>query len=281
MTRSVGFFRHIDSETATAAAKELHQHLTDLGVVVTDLSQDSVQQPGLELIVVLGGDGTVLRAAELAHAWQVPILGVNLGRIGFLAEAEATDLRTIAQSVAAGEWSTESRLTVSVQVWRDGAQIWQSFALNEAAIEKSGEALMTESRVLVDGTPVLTLAGDGLMVATPTGSTAYAFSAGGPVIWPTVEVLEVAPICAHALFTRPLVVAPTSIVTVELLEGPATLACDGRRFLELEVGDSIECSRGDQPIVFARLRPGTFADRLVAKFHLPTVGWRQRRAEDA
>ena len=274
-----GFFLHADAAAVERPAHELRAHLEALGVEVIDLDQS--ENPGVELIIVLGGDGTILRAAELAHAWRVPIYGVNLGRVGFLAEAESTDLLTVARRLASGEWTSEERITLDLEVHRGATAVWRTFALNEAAIEKSGDALMTEMRVLVAKTPVLALAGDGLIVSTPTGSTAYAFSAGGPVIWPTAQVLEVAPICAHALFTRPLVLDPTSPLAVEILEGPAVVTCDGRRVFELEEGDVLRLQKGATSIIFARSNEIEFSERLVAKFKLPTVGWRQQRASDA
>lgn len=277
----VGLFLHADVSTVAGAAAELRGRLSEHGVDVRQVVSEHEDASDLDLVVVLGGDGTMLRAAELAHRHGLPLLGVNLGRVGFLAEAEPADLETVAKRVAERDWELETRITLGLSISRDGSDVWQSFALNEVAIEKSGHALMTELRVAVSGTPVMALAGDGLIVSTPTGSTAYAFSAGGPVIWPTADVLEVAPICAHALFARPLVVDPTAIVEVEVLEGPAAATCDGRRVFELEVGDRLTITRGAQPIGFARLTQTPFTDRLVVKFKLPTEGWRARRETDA
>lgn len=277
----VGLFLHADATTVADAATELQARLAAHEVSVRHLQSEHEDASELELIVVLGGDGTMLRAAELAHRHGLPLLGVNLGRVGFLAEAEPADLETVAKRVAERAWELETRITLELSVARGGRSVWDSFALNEVALEKAGSALMTELRVAVSGTPVMALAGDGLIVSTPTGSTAYAFSAGGPVIWPTADVLEVAPICAHALFARPLVVDPAAVVEVEVLEGPAAATCDGRRVFDLQVGDRIVVRRGPKPIGFARLTQTPFTDRLVAKFHLPTEGWRARRDSDA
>ena len=277
----VGLFLHADAATVADAASELSNRLREHGVAVRHLTSEHEDASDLDLVVVLGGDGTMLRAAELAHGHGLPLLGVNLGRVGFLAEAEPADLETVAKRVAERDWELETRITLDLRVTRAGKVVWQSFALNEVAIEKSGPALMTELRVAVSGTPVMALAGDGLIVSTPTGSTAYAFSAGGPVIWPTADVLEVAPICAHALFSRPLVVDRTALVEVEVLAGPASATCDGRREFELEIGDELQVTRGANPIGFARLTQTPFTDRLVVKFKLPTEGWRSRRDSDA
>lgn len=281
MGKSVGLLLHSDLATVEKSASELRTRLLAHDVAVVELEGPDDASQDLDLIVVLGGDGTMLRAAEVAHQHNLPLLGVNLGRVGFLAEAESSDLETVAQRVANGDWQLESRITLDLSVVRRGSEVWQSFALNEVAIEKSDHALMTELRVAVSGTPVMALAGDGLIVSTPTGSTAYAFSAGGPVIWPTADVLEVAPICAHALFARPLVVDPSAVVEIEVLEGPAAATCDGRRMFELEVGDRLRVVRGKSPLEFARLAQTPFTDRLVAKFQLPTEGWRARRDTDA
>lgn len=279
-TRRVGLLLHADRDTVQNLAADLIGSLESRGVDVFELDpQEPV--PSMDLLVVLGGDGTMLRAAELAHGAGIPILGVNLGRVGFLAEAEPTDLQTIADWVARGDWLYEVRITLDVQVLRRGEPVWASFALNEVAVEKADRALMTELRVDVDGAPVMAWSGDGLLAATPTGSTAYAFSAGGPVIWPTADVMAVVPISAHALFARPLVLAPNSRLDVVVLDGPAVITCDGRRTFDVDQGDVVEIVRGHESVRFARLHQTSFTQRLVAKFHLPTVGWRARRDQDA
>lgn len=231
---------------------------------------------GCELLVVLGGDGTLLRGAEFSRASGVPMLGVNLGRIGFLAEAERDDLEHLVDRVVARRYEVEERMTLDVTVLGDGELIHADWALNEAAVEKAARERLLELVIEVDGRPVSGFGGDGVVCATPTGSTAYAFSAGGPVVWPEVEALLMVPISAHALFAKPLVTAPDSILAVEVGQhtGPGVLWCDGRRSVDLPAGARIEVRRGAVPVRLARLHRAPFTDRLVAKFALPVAGWR-------
>jgi NAD+ kinase len=236
---------------------------------------------GCELLVVLGGDGTLLRGAEYARASGVPMLGVNLGRVGFLAEAERDDLDQVVDRVVARAYEVEERMTLDVQVRcnGDGGHIVHTdWALNEATVEKAARERMLEVVMEVDGRPVSGFGCDGVVCATPTGSTAYAFSAGGPVVWPHVEALLMVPISAHALFARPLVTAPDSVLAVEVHRhtGHGVLWCDGRRTVELPPGARVEVRRGAAPVRLARLHRAPFTDRLVAKFALPVAGWRGR-----
>lgn len=232
---------------------------------------------GCELAIVIGGDGTILRAAEITHTSGTPILGVNLGHVGFLAEAEYEDVDTVIDSVVHRRYTSEDRMTLDVVVYRDGEIVNRTFAVNEASVEKAARERMLEVVVEVDGRPLSRWGCDGIVCATPTGSTAYNFSAGGPVVWPQVEALLMVPISAHALFARPLVVAPTSVLAVEVLartEGAGVLWCDGRRAVDLPPGARIEVRRGHTPMRIARLHEAPFTDRLVAKFGLSVEGWR-------
>jgi NAD+ kinase len=230
-----------------------------------------------ELVVVIGGDGTILRAAEVTHESGTPLLGVNLGHVGFLAEAEYDDVTATIDAIVERRYTAEDRLTIDVSVLRDGELVWRTFALNEASVEKAARERMLEVVVEVDGRPLSRWGCDGVVCATPTGSTAYNFSAGGPVVWPGVEALLMVPISAHALFARPLVVAPTSVLAVEVIapaEASGVLWCDGRRSVELPPGARIEVRRGERPVRLVRLHEAPFTDRLVAKFGLPVEGWR-------
>jgi NAD+ kinase len=231
---------------------------------------------GAEIVIALGGDGTLLRAAELARPAQVPLLGINLGKVGFLAEAELEDLDHTVREVAARRYTVEERLTVDVTAQLGGEPIASSWALNDVSVEKGARQHMLELRVDVDGRPLSKYGCDGVICATPTGSTAYAFSAGGPVVWPQVEALLVVPISAHALFSRPLVTAPTSVIdiTVDPYTTLAVLTCDGRRVFDLPPGAQVTVCRGGLPVRVVRLQPRPFTDRLVAKFELPVEGWR-------
>ena len=230
-----------------------------------------------EIALVIGGDGTILRGAELTRGTRTPLLGINLGHVGFLAEAEWDDLDTSVDAIIAGTYTVEERMTVDVSVSLDGAVHSRGWALNEASIEKAARERMLEVVVEIDGRPLSRWGCDGVVIATPTGSTAYAFSAGGPIVWPAVEALLLVPISAHALFARPLVAAPDSVLAVEVLaatEGSGVLWCDGRRAVELPRGARVEVSRGASPVRLARLQQAPFTDRLVAKFDLPVSGWR-------
>ncbi|HEY5032923.1 MAG TPA: NAD kinase [Actinomycetes bacterium] len=233
---------------------------------------------GCELVIVLGGDGTILRGAEFARDTDAALLGVNLGHVGFLAEAEEEDLAAVVDRVVSRAYEVEERMTLDVVVLRDGQEHASTWAVNEASIEKQSRERMLEVVVEVDGRPLSRWGCDGIVCATPTGSTAYAFSAGGPVVWPEVQALLMVPLSAHALFARPLVVAPTSVLAVELAQRTpdGVLWCDGRRTVDLRPGDRVEVRRGTQPLRLARLQHLAFTDRLVRKFDLPVDGWRGR-----
>jgi NAD+ kinase len=232
---------------------------------------------GCELTVVIGGDGTILRAAELTRESGTPLLGVNLGHVGFLAEAEHDDIEFTIDAVVNRRYTSEERLTIDVSVYQDKELVASTWALNEASVEKAARERMLEVVVEVDGRPLSRWGCDGVVCATPTGSTAYNFSAGGPIVWPGVEALLMVPISAHALFARPMVVAPTSVLAVEVIartDGAGVLWCDGRRTVELPPGARIEVRRGSAPVRLVRLHQAPFTDRLVAKFDLPVTGWR-------
>jgi NAD+ kinase len=279
---------HARRPDARAAAATTARLLLDAGIEVrvpeeeravfeglqVSPAADAEAASGTELVVVIGGDGTILRGAEMARAAQVPLLGVNLGHVGFLAEAEPDALTETVQRVVDREYVVEHRMTIDVEVSRDGEVVAREWALNEASIEKTARQKMIDLVVAVDARPLSRWGADGVVMATPTGSTAYAFSAGGPVVWPEVEALLLVPLSAHALFARPLVVAPTSTLAVDVVSPTAGLWCDGRRTLELPPGARVEVRRGSQPVRLARLHQAPFTDRLVAKFDLPVEGWR-------
>jgi NAD+ kinase len=243
---------------------------------ILELSKD-VKESDLELAVVLGGDGTILKAAELVRASQTPLLGINLGHVGFLAESEKNEISSTMARVVAKDYLVKERMTLDVAVKLNGKEVYRTWALNEATVEKSARERMLEVVVEVDGRPLSSFGCDGIVVSTPTGSTAYAFSGGGPVVWPSVDALLMVPLSAHALFARPLVISPNSLVAVEVLQrsaGAGVLWCDGRRSTELPVGARVEVRKSDKTVRLARLSQGPFTDRLVRKFSLPVEGWR-------
>ena len=226
-----------------------------------------------ELVIVLGGDGTILRSAEMVRSSDVPLLGVNLGHVGFLAEIEKNSLDEIADQVAAKNFTVESRMVLSFAHHRGGKVISTGWALNDLVIEKQSPR-MIEVFLEIDGRPLSKWGCDGVLCATPTGSTAYAFSAGGPVVWPEVAALVLLPLSAHALFAKPMVVSPNSKIQITLLSEEALLTADGFRSEEVKSGDSISITKDLATVNLARLGSAPFADRLVAKFKLPVEGWR-------
>ncbi|TDQ47545.1 NAD kinase [Actinorugispora endophytica] len=300
--RTVLLLAHTGRPAAVRSARLVHQSLTRAGVAVrmfasevdeirrTGARLDPVEivspgpgaAVGAELVMVLGGDGTLLRAAEIARPAGVPLLGVNLGHVGFLAEAERDDLSDTVRCVVARDYEVEERMTIDVAVYDRGRNGTtppvRTWALNEATAEKLDARRMLEVVLEIDGRPLSRWGCDGVVCATPTGSTAHAFSAGGPVVWPSVEALLVVPLSAHALFARPMVVAPDATVAFEVLPDTTegVLWCDGRRMVELPAGARIEISRSNTPVRLARLQRPPFTDRLVAKFGLPVAGWRGR-----
>lgn len=231
----------------------------------------------LELVIVLGGDGTILRAAELARDSPAPLLGINLGHVGFLAEAERESLAESIRRALERDYQVEERMTLSVRVKVDTEVVYETWALNEATVEKASRERMLEVVIEVDGRPLSSFGCDGLVMSTPTGSTAYSFSGGGPIVWPSLEVMLLVPLSAHALFARPLVVGPDSVFAVEVLDrtqGTGVLWCDGRRTWDLPRGARVIVRRSPLPVRLARLHLGPFTDRLVRKFNLPVSGWR-------
>ena len=247
---------------------------TGLDVIADDLSAGSAEA---DVVVVFGGDGTILRAAEVA-APGTPLLGVNLGHVGFLAEAEPEDVTFVVESLIDRRWKVEERTRLNVSLQRDGQQVDGTWALNEVSVEKASRERMINVLVEVDGRPLSRWGCDGVVCATPTGSTAYAFSAGGPVVWPEVAALLVVPLSAHALFARPLVVSPSSSISLDVDPGSAAvLWADGRRTIDVRPGDRLVVTADPVPVRFARLAPAPFTDRLVAKFDLPVEGWRGRQ----
>ncbi len=236
----------------------------------------SARDQHAEIAVVFGGDGTILRAAEWAVEHDVPVLGVNLGHVGFLAEMEVVDLPGLAHRVLQGDYTTERRVTLAVEALdADGRKLWSSFAVNEVSLEKASRQKVVEILATIDGLPVSRWACDGILISTPTGSTAYAFSAGGPVMWPNVEAFLVVPLSAHALFARPLVVGPDSVVEVDLVgNAEGVVWCDGRRTFDVTPGSRVIARRAPHHLTMVRLSEQPFTNRLVRKFGLRIEGWR-------
>ncbi|MEN9288332.1 MAG: hypothetical protein RLZ88_1002 [Actinomycetota bacterium] len=235
------------------------------------------KQGDIELVLVLGGDGSILKAAELVRESNIPLLGINLGHVGFLAEGEKHEMDAVLGHIAAREYTVQERMALDVTVLENGRKVYSTWALNEATVEKSARERMLEVVLEVEEHPLSSFGCDGVVVATPTGSTAYAFSAGGPVVWPNVEAILMVPLSAHALFARPLVVNPEALLAVEVLRrsaGSGVLWCDGRRTFELAPGSRVEVRKSAQGVKIVRLDNSSFTNRLVNKFSLPVAGWR-------
>ena len=259
------------------APPRLLTFLTNGGVDVLD----AVSAADLvELGIVLGGDGTILRALEAVREADVPVHGVNLGHVGFLAESEVEDLSITVARLLDGDYEIEKRSTLDIAVLdEDDEQIAHHWALNEASLENADRQKMINVAIEIDGRPVSSFGADGVLLSTSTGSTAYAFSAGGPVIWPEVDAMMLIPLAAHALFARPLVLGRSSEVAVEMTvdnREEAILTLDGRRSEDIVAGMRIEARLSEHSVRLVRLSPTPFADRLVEKFQLPVVGWRGR-----
>lgn len=233
-----------------------------------------------EIVIVLGGDGTILRAAELVKGTTVPILGVNLGHVGFLAEFESFQIAEAIAKVAERDYSIDERMVAHVDLWLPGEdKPLTDWALNDMTVERYDRGKMIQVTIRVDDVEMSSYGCDGVIVATPTGSTAYAFSAGGPVVWPDAQSLQMIPIAAHALFARSLIIGPYSTFTIGLMEDSPSdgwICCDGRRQLLLHRGSSVQVRQSHDTFRLARLSGVSFTQRLVSKFDLPVVGWREQ-----
>lgn len=266
---------------AVAAAVQLEASLSKTFDVFTisDIDISGIKKlkisdlPEIEVGIVLGGDGTTLRAAEVAHLSQVPLLGVNLGHVGFLSEVEESNIADVISAVLEKSYVIDPRITLKYEVSRNGKIVDSGWALNEVTVERE-KTTMVELFLEIDNRPISRWGCDGLICSTPTGSTAYAFSAGGPVLWPEIDALVLLPISAHALFARPMVVSPTSEIVVEIESSEALLSGDSLRKFALKAGDQVHISKDASVVKLAHIKPTLFTDRLVAKFKLPVEGWR-------
>ena len=266
---------------AVVAAVELQQNLASTFRIYTIsdveipgiIKSPLADLPQLEVAVVLGGDGTMLRAAEVAQDRYIPLLGVNLGHVGFLSEVERSKISDVIHALVNKTYVIDPRITLGYTVERDGKTVASGWALNEVTVERE-KATMVELFLEIDSRPISRWGCDGLICSTPTGSTAYAFSAGGPIVWPEVDALVVLPISAHALFSRPLVISPKSKIAVVIESSEAFLSADALRKFPLLRGDRVIVTKNPPIIKLAHLKNTLFSDRLVAKFKLPVEGWR-------
>ncbi|KMY22635.1 NAD(+) kinase [Actinobaculum suis] len=261
-------------ENLVQSAQRAKELFTELGVKI-DETETLEGAAGSDIILVLGGDGTLLRGAEIGRQVDAPVMAINYGHMGFLSEAEPAALPQVARRIAAGDWRVEERMTVDVMVRHPDGHTETGWALNEASVEKDSGSRLIEVSIGVDGRELSAFKADSVLISTPTGSTAYNFSAGGPVVWPDVEAMLLTPVAAHALFTRPLVVGPDSELEVRILRAGSIIWCDGRRGLAAPPGSVIRAVRGSIPVKLARLSDVPFSGRLVTRFELPVKGWSQ------
>ena len=278
VVKTVLLVTHPTRPEAISTANELTKLLTGKQISVfatikTDGAHDFKATDQIDLAVVLGGDGTMLRAAEIFRGKQVPILGINLGHVGFLAEIERPSLSEIVDAIVSGTFSIEERMSLNYQLLRDGKIIQSGWALNEVLVERNDHQ-MIDLFVQIDHRPLSRWWCDAVICATPTGSTAYAYSAGGPVVWPEVDALVLLPLAAHALFSKPMVVSPHSEIAIDLESDSADLNADGIRRTKLQKNDRIVLTSDKEDVLLAHIKPATFTDRIVAKFKLPVEGWR-------
>ena len=278
VVKTVLLVTHPTRPEAISTANELTKLLTDkkinvLATIKTAGANDFKSTDQIDLAVVLGGDGTMLRAAEIFRGKQVPILGINLGHVGFLAEIERPSLAEIVDAIASGTFSIEERMSLHYQLLRAGKVIESGWALNEVLVERNDHQ-MIDLFVQIDHRPLSRWWCDAVICATPTGSTAYAYSAGGPVVWPEVDALVLLPLAAHALFSKPMVVSPKSEIAIDLESDSADLNADGIRRTKLQKNDRVVLTSDKEDVLLAHIKPATFTDRIVAKFKLPVEGWR-------
>ena len=286
MARSVILVLHPSRPEAHEWARRVVKDLTSRNIEVLTSSEVDIQGVvkktelelkksvgNCELVLVLGGDGTILRGAEIAHSSDVPVLGVNLGHVGFLAQINRPTIDLLVEAIDLKKYKTERRMTLAYKIERNGALVGEGWALNEVAVERNTES-MIELFVQIDGRPLSRWGCDGVICATPTGSTAYAFPAGGPVVWPDVEALVLLPLAAHALFSDPMVVSPESEIAIDVESDTGVISADGLRKFQLSAGDRVLLTSEKTFVSLAHLEDIAFTDRLVAKFKLPVDGWR-------
>lgn len=269
--RSIVMLINASRKEAQGAAQEVTSILAKAGIEV--LQPRQAAQSTAEVVLVLGGDGTILRGAEIARGLNVPLLGINLGHVGFMAEVDSFTFPDVAQAIIDKDYVLDERMLLSFQVKRKNEVVENGWSLNEVSIERKSTTML-ELFVQIDQRPLSRWGCDGIICATPTGSTAYAFSAGGPVLWPEVQALVLLPIAAHALFARPMVIAPSSTIIVNIESTDATLSADALRKMDLQKDDQVSLTKDGALITLAHLKSTIFTDRLVAKFKLPVEGWR-------
>ncbi len=273
MSHKILLLAHPERPEVQPASATVRATAQRYGITILD-PDNFIEEP--DLVLVLGGDGTILTGARHAHKFDIPLLGINFGRMGFLADTSKYSLVEVMRRLRDHEFEVDSRMTLDVCVTHNQQQ-YSGWALNEAVVQHTDMAHPANLLFSVDNQAVSTYGADGIILAIPTGSTAYSFSAGGPVVWPDTEAIVMAPLAAHGLFTRPLVVSPQSILEVRILAdnrvAPQVLL-DGLEEIAAPANSIVKVTKGHRPLQLARLDDRPFSERLVSKFSLPVSGWR-------
>lgn len=268
-------YRDNAKELALKATHELNKYGIEV-LHTKDLKQDT--NIDIELILVLGGDGSILSAAHYARKYNVPLIGINLGHIGFLAEMNPEDINIVVKKIVDKDYIIEERSTLEVDIYKPDGTVETDWAINEAALIRTDSIHPAYVSVGVDNEPISSFGCDGIIFSTPTGSTAYSFSCGGPIVWPGVDALIMIPIAAHALFTRPMIVGKNSVMQLSVHSNQwadLAICCDGIRTKIIPENSQICAHTGAIPIKLARMTDTPFSARLVAKFNLQVEGWRK------
>ncbi len=270
--RRVGLVPHPNRDTAAQLVAHATARLAEAGIEVrcprseggTDLDTTD-----LDVVISLGGDGTMLRAVDTAYEAGVPVLGVNVGQMGYLTEVEPSEFEVALDRLIAGEYEVAERMVLEITVESAGSAQGRWFALNEAVLEKVHTGRLARLEVDINGTFFTTYAADGVIIATPTGSTAYSFSARGPIVSPRHRCLLLTPVSPHMLFDRSLVLAPEEILRFTVCDDRSVvLTTDGRELGELAAGDTVSCRGGDRSARIVTFGPRDFHQILKAKFGL-------------
>lgn len=265
--RRAGVLYQVKRPEVIALAGDIERHLQQAGIGVVRgaiTTEELVMSQGLDLFITIGGDGTMLRAARCATTWQVPLLGINMGRLGFLTECGPADWREVLDAVVQGRYWLEERTTLTAEV---GGMESAPLALNEVVMARASRPRAITVELTIDGRPVSEVVADAMVVATATGSTAYALAAGGPVLDPRIDGMVIVPVAAHLWTPGPLVVPSQCRITlINTRSVPALLSFDGQVDVPLEVGQPVTVRASEKSCLFARTRPADhWYDSLVAK----------------
>lgn len=270
----IGIIPHTGKLVAMNLTKELVEFLQsrDVGCHVI-LSPHTTNMANLDLVIVLGGDGTLLNAARLASRFQVPVFGVNVGHLGFLTEVETDGLFPAMEKILKGNYSLEKRMLISASVYREEQEIFSHVALNDFVITRGTFARIIDFSIFVDKQHVTDYVADGVIISTPTGSTAYSLSAGGPIIEPLLESICITPICAHSLAARSVVARSEVEVTVRLnnARDEVMLTIDGQDGFPIRAGDQVTIKKAEKPALFIKLGERGFFQVLHSRMKMPQM----------